>query len=336
MSNAKPYLLSLLMFTAFLHTPTSDAAEPDGKKREIAGTTAKSIEITTAPAPSSTDSAAIADESVAPDSDNSSAGAASTNGANECFPACRDGFLCHQSKCISACNPPCENGDVCTAQAMCVPRAAPAVRVETTTEKSSTELHTPPPFINAEMRHNIRMKYRKIPRLMFSSDIGGGTLKDSDIDEVSFHLGIGFRKNIVENFGVILRTDLLLGYWEDNTVAEADRSYDAIYSTRMRGFDVELMPYVGPLHRFYFGPIANYRLLRPVDNQVLVDVDPWYGDDVVVKFPDEQFFSLGLGGGFLLGPREMVNLNWQLLSSFTQRMPFYIQIGVSFDVPLIP
>jgi hypothetical protein len=27
-----------------------------------------------------------------------------------CFPACRDGYLCHLRQCISACNPPCAAG----------------------------------------------------------------------------------------------------------------------------------------------------------------------------------------------------------------------------------
>lgn len=36
-----------------------------------------------------------------------------------CFPACRDGHLCHQGNCISACNPPCAAGSHCTGQGIC-------------------------------------------------------------------------------------------------------------------------------------------------------------------------------------------------------------------------
>lgn len=168
---------------------------------------------------------------------------------------------------------------------------------------------------------------------MFSSDLAAGTLKDGRINEFSIHFGIGFRKNVTEAFGFSLRTNLLLGFWEDTTVSEADRAIDAEYTTDLAGVDFELMPYIGPLQRFYFGPIVNYRVLRPNENSITVEVDPWYGDDVEVKFPDEEFFTMGFGGGFLLGSKELVNVNWRILSSLTQRMPVYIQAGVSFDLP---
>lgn len=39
----------------------------------------------------------------------------------ECFPACREGYACVEGQCVSACNPPCAQGERCTAQAECVP-----------------------------------------------------------------------------------------------------------------------------------------------------------------------------------------------------------------------
>ncbi len=38
----------------------------------------------------------------------------------ECFPRCRQGYVCHQGNCVSACNPPCPQGQQCTAQGTCV------------------------------------------------------------------------------------------------------------------------------------------------------------------------------------------------------------------------
>ena len=40
--------------------------------------------------------------------------------AADCVPSCRDGFLCHESKCIEACNPPCAEGESCTEKGRCV------------------------------------------------------------------------------------------------------------------------------------------------------------------------------------------------------------------------
>jgi hypothetical protein len=44
-------------------------------------------------------------------------------GDDACFPACRSGYLCHQGRCVSACNPPCGAGETCTAAGECVSAA---------------------------------------------------------------------------------------------------------------------------------------------------------------------------------------------------------------------
>jgi hypothetical protein len=40
--------------------------------------------------------------------------------SNECFPECRDGYLCHEGACIEACNPPCAEGKTCSSEGQCV------------------------------------------------------------------------------------------------------------------------------------------------------------------------------------------------------------------------
>jgi hypothetical protein len=45
----------------------------------------------------------------------------------ECIPACRSGYVCHQGQCISACNPPCAAGEVCTGAGVCERTAAAPV-----------------------------------------------------------------------------------------------------------------------------------------------------------------------------------------------------------------
>ena len=37
--------------------------------------------------------------------------------ASECFPECRDGYLCSpEGECVSACNPPCDDSEACDAE----------------------------------------------------------------------------------------------------------------------------------------------------------------------------------------------------------------------------
>jgi hypothetical protein len=45
----------------------------------------------------------------------------------ECVPACREGYLCHSGSCISACNPPCDQDQQCTADGQCVGVSSPEV-----------------------------------------------------------------------------------------------------------------------------------------------------------------------------------------------------------------
>jgi hypothetical protein len=43
----------------------------------------------------------------------------------DCLPACRDGFVCVMKQCVSACNPGCAEGEVCTGAARCVSACNP-------------------------------------------------------------------------------------------------------------------------------------------------------------------------------------------------------------------
>jgi hypothetical protein len=51
---------------------------------------------------------------------------ATTAEAEDCVPACRDGYLCHQGQCIEACNPPCGEGEQCVSGGECVAKAPAA------------------------------------------------------------------------------------------------------------------------------------------------------------------------------------------------------------------
>lgn len=52
-----------------------------------------------------------------------SAVAAMAQEDTSCFPACRSGYVCYQGQCIEACNPPCPDGERCSAEGECIPVA---------------------------------------------------------------------------------------------------------------------------------------------------------------------------------------------------------------------
>jgi hypothetical protein len=47
--------------------------------------------------------------------------------AAACFPACREGYTCHQGTCVSLCNPPCPEGLACLQDAAGARRCEPPV-----------------------------------------------------------------------------------------------------------------------------------------------------------------------------------------------------------------
>lgn len=46
-------------------------------------------------------------------------GFASSSLAQECVPACRSGYFCHDGQCLSRCNPPCPAGSTCQDNGEC-------------------------------------------------------------------------------------------------------------------------------------------------------------------------------------------------------------------------
>ncbi len=53
-------------------------------------------------------------------------GVSSVAQAQNCAPDCREGYVCIQGKCVSACNPPCDEGERCAADGQCVAETEPA------------------------------------------------------------------------------------------------------------------------------------------------------------------------------------------------------------------
>jgi hypothetical protein len=62
-----------------------------------------------------------------------------------CFPACRTGYLCHEGRCISACNPPCGAGETCTSAGECISAAPPAAPLIGETARAAAPMHAADP-----------------------------------------------------------------------------------------------------------------------------------------------------------------------------------------------
>jgi hypothetical protein len=58
-----------------------------------------------------------------------------------CVPECRAGFTCVSGACVSACNPPCSSGDVCTAVGECVSPSAESERPTDTIDGPVNGVH---------------------------------------------------------------------------------------------------------------------------------------------------------------------------------------------------
>jgi hypothetical protein len=62
---------------------------------------------------------------------------------NQCLPSCRPGYVCLQGQCVSACNPLCAEGEMCSESGECVPAS------------SQPEAPTPPPDPSAKSVVNV-------------------------------------------------------------------------------------------------------------------------------------------------------------------------------------
>jgi hypothetical protein len=65
--------------------------------------------------------------------------------AQKCFPDCRDGYVCVRGECVSACNPPCPEGERCTSDGDCVADAAPSPQPASAVATSVVGSYVAPP-----------------------------------------------------------------------------------------------------------------------------------------------------------------------------------------------
>ncbi|GEM_PF-2276462 len=252
-----------------------------------------------------------------------------------CFPKCRSGYVCHQGRCVSRCNPPCEPGTVCTAEHLCValanswPHPSPAANAPVQHRPTQDRL-----ALDREIARQERLKYRMNPRLTVQGRFIFGGLADMEVMFVGVTGSVGFRQNLKEHFGLQVRAGLAVAGtlpFASSTRSSRSTGYDGYDDDTavMTHYYGEAGPYFGPFGRFYLGPIVwagRYTFSR--DTLVKRDAD---GDPIDrVMVPDGWKAGGGLDMGILALRHEQLDINWRVKSSFSDQVPLTFEAGVGF------
>lgn len=116
---ANPHLRSVLVGLVTLLSASGALAQADSTKAAPKTAESAAVEQPVAPTPAAK-SPDVASATATPEG---AAETATEAPKDACFPSCRDGYLCHESKCISACNPACEADELCMEGRACVPKS---------------------------------------------------------------------------------------------------------------------------------------------------------------------------------------------------------------------
>lgn len=107
----------------------------------------------------------------------------STVSVDTCHPTCRQGFVCHDGECVSACNPACPEGTTCTAAGTCAPSAVPA--------QPAPVVAPPPAATRRPLARRVRLDVYATTR------VGGGySVEGGDLHTMEPGFGVGFRVEI--------------------------------------------------------------------------------------------------------------------------------------------
>ena len=231
-----------------------------------------------------------------------------TTPAPACVPACREGFVCINGSCTTACNPPCGWGEVCSSDARCV-------------ASSPVEQATAQPEAALRARESERLKHRFT--LLGGMDIN--YILDAHVLGIAAKATAGYRKNLSPEGGLAVRVGFAGGFATpsstDNNSSGSTSKNDTVGLIKVEG---EFAAYLSP-GRFYIGPVvwgAHFgfgqgTLTDRVNGKIYHLPDAWKG-------------GAGVDMGVLLGSREQFDLNWSLKSAFSRQLPGVFQIGAGW------
>lgn len=171
------------------------------------------------------------------------------------MPECRSGFVCMEGQCVSACNPPCDAGQMCTADRMCV--ANPAVLRKSTIFPE--DMPPPPPDPTAE-RHDgffLRLALGFGGNYVDAQAHNGGEL-DALGDAANHAKFSGFAMDFsfdiggapIDNFAIAFRLQF-------SSLVEPNETLDGAHVSPPKHSSVDVT-LVGPSFTYYFMPINIY------------------------------------------------------------------------------
>jgi hypothetical protein len=135
-----------------------------------------------------------------------------------CFPACRDGFTCHQGQCISQCNPACPAGLECVEGRRCEPPLPQSSRAR--------PYEPPPPPVKGfeERSHTLLGFHLGLPGNVTTEDgqADGAASRERPLDTT---LGFNLRADAPLAKYVLLGPMLQFGSWRPDTTPESDHNY---------------------------------------------------------------------------------------------------------------
>jgi hypothetical protein len=133
-----------------------------------------------------------------------------TPAGDTCFPACREGFTCHEQRCISLCNPPCPEGLECAQGRRCEP-PLPGGRPGKVYEPPA-----PPVKSFEERSHTL---------LAFHLGMPGSVEQDGRRGSLGTTFGFNVRGDAPIAGYVLLGPMLQLGAWSPDVTPEPSNNY---------------------------------------------------------------------------------------------------------------
>lgn len=301
-------ILSVMIANVAVAQKTVNAPEPESTASAVGDT------------PGNVGDALTSDSRAAPDDPVAQAASSEASVQTECVPQCRSGFMCHGGLCVSKCNPPCAEGQMCTAEGECVAAVPPPTQSRTAVvpapQNARLALYAERQRI-LEERLQERLAYRNKLRLtLFGTLVACGA---SDYSIIGGGFQFGVRKQVAGKVAFHGRASFFIG-------GTTDYDYDLqAKNVLLPGGDVATL--FGPFGRFYFGPLLWLQGEIVPSKETVTDS---YGDTHEVK----NHIRGGFGGelGVLLGKHEHVDLNLRLKSEFDMTYSNFVQVefGVGF------
>lgn len=195
-----------------------------------------------------------------------------------CVPNCRDGFVCHAGRCLSACNPPCPPEQRCTTDGQCVaPAAQSLVPAQAPPRYDSSQLYDreTQPQMSAPSRqtrpHRGLVMGAGLDLLLGGSGTGAISVdgsSESDTFDYDLDTSFGLHGTFGYRFGVVSLAGRLR--WFTSQLDEAPDDAD-----RFVHFDL------GPEVTFHIGlgRAKRVEILLPLSLAYSIQIAPGSGSD---------------------------------------------------------